>query len=152
MKIKIKFDDFKKLDKELAFLENHIVVIGVLGDEESEDGVPVKEYAIHVEYGAPRINIPARPFFRTATQSRKAHLKILHYSKARIREIIEGKITAKQALEDIGTFVMGEIIQSLKGGNWKANSPATIKKKGKNNPLLDKGTLLESINFEIRRK
>lgn len=149
MRVKIHFEDFEKLDKELKYLENHYVVIGVLSDEKI-DSVTVKEYSIYVEYGT--VNIPSRPFFRSATTAKSARMKILNYTRSQFREVIERNKTGKQALEAIGIFVKGKIQYSIKKGNWVANSPATIAKKGKNNPLIDTGTMIKSIDYEIRKR
>jgi hypothetical protein len=88
MKVKQNFKEFEDLDKELKYLENHIVVIGVLSDDEV-NGVSVKDYSIYVEYGT--IYIPARPFFRTATTATKAKKDIENRLNYEIENVIIGK-------------------------------------------------------------
>ena len=149
VKVEDNRDNLDELFKELEYLESHVIVVGVLADEET-DGVNVQEYAIYVEFGTK--NIPARPFFREATQTTEAKKKISKYMKNEMEKVIEGKKTGKQACDAVGEYVRGLIMKSINEGDWARNAPSTIKKKGKNNPLIDTTTLIKSIDYEIRRK
>ena len=150
--MKVILDDtrFAKLDKELLFLKKHILVIGVLGDAKSEKGVKVIDYAIWNEYGT--LTIPARPFFRNIVGTRRGKRLIEERMKKQVELILAGETTAYKALENVGIYVVGLIKESLLKGNWRKNADSTIKIKGKNNPLRDQGTLLKSIDFEIKRR
>jgi len=144
--------DLERLDKQLDYVNNHIVVVGFLS-EKNVDGVNVQKYAAWNEFGT--INIRSRPFFRRATQTKKAKEKIENYIDTQISLIIQGKKTGNQALKAIGLYVVGQVqlsIKSMKKFNIYKNKESTIKKKGKNNPLIDSGSMIQSVSFEIRRK
>ena len=157
MTVKVE-DNRKNLDdlfKELDYLDSHVIVVGVLGDKEVDE-VSVQEYAIYVEFGTENKegeeHIPARPFFREATQTTEARKKISKYMKNEMEKVIESKKTGKQACNAVGEYVRGLIVKSIKEGDWVPNAPSTVKQKGKNNPLIDTTTLIKSIDYEIRRK
>lgn len=154
MSIKVE-DDRDNLDdffKELKYLQNHKIIIGVLSDDEV-DGISVKDYSLYLEFGTD--HIPARPFFRTATQTTEAKKKISRYMDKELQKVMKGKKTAEQACDAIGKYIVGLIQKSIKYGNWTPNAPGTIKQKTgakKNNPLIDTTTMIKSIDYEIRRK
>lgn len=155
MKITTNLTKTKKLNSELEFMRAHKIRIGVLGegaDVKQEGGLTVKEYAELNEYGTS--NIPARPFFREAVQFGDSVNKIkqkIYYETSRVSQ---GKKTGLQALNAIGLFVKGRIQKSIKAGNWTPNAPSTRKKKVKKGgvkpPLIDTGSLVRAIDYEIK--
>ena len=139
-------EGLEKLDKELKYLQTHAVKVGVLGNG-SANGISVQDYAIFNEYGTSRI--PARPFFRLSVGTANAQNEIKEYMKQQVEQIIQGGISAQQAYENLGTFVVQKIKKTIASGNFAALNPQTIKKKGHSKPLIDTHSLYESINFEI---
>ena len=136
----------EKLDKELKYLQTHAVKVGVLGNG-SANGISVQDYAIFNEYGTSRI--PARPFFRLSVGTANAQNEIKEYMKQQVEQIIQGGMSAQQAYENLGTFVVQKIKKTIASGNFAALNPQTVKKKGHSKPLMDTHSLYESINFEI---
>lgn len=149
MRVRTDFTEIENLDRELQYLKTHYVVVGVLGEEFIND-IPILKIAIWNEYGTQ--NIPARPFFRYATKSKNAKDEIANKLKEEVEEVINGRKTGKQALNSVGIFTKGKIKSSIVSGPWKPNADTTSARKGKNTPLRDTGTLLKSIDYEIRRK
>ena len=142
--------EFERLDAELDYLQKHMLIIGVIGDE-YVDGVSVQKYAIYNEYGT--VYIPARSFFRRVTGTRRGISKIEARLDEQINEIIEGKQTGEGALKNVGVYTVSLLKESLLKGNWQANSKETSERKGTQKPpLVDTGTLLKNISYEIRRK
>ena len=141
-----KLEGLEKLDKELKYLQTHAVKVGVLGNG-SANGISVQDYAIFNEYGTSRI--PARPFFRLSVGTANAQNEIKEYMKQQVEQIIQGGMSAQQAYENLGTFVVQKIKKTIASGNFAALNPQTVKKKGHSKPLMDTHSLYESINFEI---
>lgn len=139
-------EGLEKLDKELKYLQTHAVKVGVLGNG-SANGISVQDYAIFNEYGTSRI--PARPFFRLSVGTANAQNEIKEYMKQQVEQIIQGGMSAQQAYENLGTFVVQKIKKTIASGNFAALNPQTIKKKGHSKPLMDTHSLYESINYEI---
>ena len=139
-------EGLEKMDKELKYLQTHAVKVGVLGNG-SANGISVQDYAIFNEYGTSRI--PARPFFRLSVGTANAQNEIKEYMKQQVEQIIQGGISAQQAYENLGTFVVQKIKKTIASGNFAALNPQTIKKKGHSKPLMDTHSLYNSINYEI---
>ena len=83
--------------------------------------------------------------------------KLDHYIKEQLKELLgkvaTGKITGEVALKSIGLEVQGLIQDSIKNGNWEKNADSTIAaKKGKGQELIETGSMLRAVSFEIRRK
>ena len=140
-----------KIEKELEYLRNHHVIVGFVGDKADKkvDGVEIWLYAIKNEYGGG--GSPSRPFFRTAINSNRKIIK--EEMNNFLLKVGTGKMTGEQALKGIGLIVQGMIQDSIKNGDWQANAPSTIRaKKGKGQPLIETGSMLRAVSFEIRRK
>ena len=140
-----------KIEKELDYLKTHTVWVGFVGGEADKkvDGVAIYMYANFNEYGGG--NTPSRPFFRTALNNNKKYIK--EQLKELLGKVATGKITGELALKSIGLEVQGLIQDSIKNGNWEENSDSTIvAKNGRGQPLIDTGSMLRAVSFEIRRK
>ena len=140
-----------KIEKELDYLKTHTVWVGFVGGEADKkvDGVAIYMYANFNEYGGG--NTPSRPFFRTALNNNRKYIK--EQLKELLGKVATGKITGELALKSIGLEVQGLIQDSIKNGNWEENSDSTIiAKNGRGQPLIDTGSMLRAVSFEIRRK
>ena len=140
-----------KIEKELDYLKTHTVWVGFVGGEADKkvDGVAIYIYANFNEYGTS--NIPSRPFFRTALNNNRKYIK--EQLKELLGKVATGKITGEVALKSIGLEVQGLIQDSIKNGNWEENSDSTIVAKNeRGQPLIDTGSMLRAVSFEIRRK
>ena len=140
-----------KIEKELDYLKTHTVWVGFVGGEADKkvDGVAIYMYANFNEYGTS--DIPSRPFFRTALNNNRKYIK--EQLKELLGKVATGKITGEVALKSIGLEVQGLIQDSIKNGNWEKNADSTIKaKNGIGQPLIDTGSMLRAVSFEIRRK
>lgn len=134
---------FKELEK-LAGLE---VQVGFQGDEAYEDGTSVSEIAAYNEFGTS--NIPARPFMK---QSFENHESELQAACDQVNKAIAQGRSAEQSLETLGVIVKGIVQQEIVEGGFAANSPATIKKKGSERPLIDTSHMRQSVNFVIKSR
>ena len=144
-------EELDKIEKELDYLKKHTVWVGFVGSEADKkvDGVAIYMYANFNEYGTS--NIPSRPFFRTALNNNRKYIK--EQLKELLGKVATGKMTGKMALKSIGLEVQGLIQDSIKNGNWESNAPGTIRaKNGMGQPLIDTGSMLRAVSFEIRSK
>ena len=140
-----------KIEKELDYLKKHTVWVGFVGSEAEKkvNGVAIYMYANFNEYGTS--DIPSRPFFRTALNNNRKYIK--EQLKELLGKVATGKMTGEKALKSIGLEVQGLIQDSIKNGNWESNAPGTIRaKNGMGQPLIDTGSMLRAVSFEIRRK
>ena len=144
-------EELDKIEKELDYLKKHTVWVGFVGSEAEKkvNGVVIYMYANFNEYGTN--NIPSRPFFRTALNNNRKYIK--EQLKELLGKVATGKMTGEKALKSIGLEVQGLIQDSIKNGNWESNAPGTIRaKNGMGQPLIDTGSMLRAVSFEIRSK
>ena len=140
-----------KIEKELDYLKKHTVWVGFVGSEAEKkvNGVVIYMYANFQEYGTS--DIPSRPFFRTALNNNRKYIK--EQLKELLGKVATGKMTGKMALKSIGLEVQGLIQDSIKNGNWESNAPSTIRaKNGTGQPLIETGSMLRAVSFEIRTR
>jgi hypothetical protein len=119
--------------------------VGFLEGATYPDGTPVAEVAAHDEYGVPAHNQPPRPYFRGMISRKSGNwgkgvgdlLKANHYD-------------AEKALGMMGEGIKGQLQESITELSDPANAPSTIAKKGFDDPLVDTGHMLNSVDYEVK--
>lgn len=157
MNINVKIDfnrsPLDKMARELAKCEKYKVKVGVLngGDYRDENNhLTVAGYGLINEFGNVLKNIPERSFIRSPLMS---HLvERIVKDKEKFGEIYENKENAEGIYERMGIIaksIIQEAFATSNDGNWAENSPITIMKKKSSKPLIDKGRLVKSIDYEV---
>jgi hypothetical protein len=94
--------------------------------------------------------IPARPFMPYAYQlfvkGKERFLKRL------ADRMFHENIPANQALKEIADYLEYCIVRSIQNGDWEPNAPSTIRRKGFDKPLIDKGTMWQTVTSQIVKK
>lgn len=94
------------------------------------------------------VDIPSRPFIRTAFRENKA--KYQRMMENGVKLILEGKKTTKELLEAVGMECQADIQESIRNWSKPPNAPATIaRKKNTNNPLIDTGVMRQKVTYRI---
>ena len=130
--------------KKLSELE---VQVGFQGDDAYEGGTSTAEVAAYNELGSS--DTPARPFMK---QSFENHEDELRAACERVNATITSGGSVEQALNALGVAVKGLIQTEIVDGDFAENAPSTIKKKGSDRPLIDTGTMRQSVNYVIKRR
>ena len=137
---------FNRIVRDLQKLDGMEVVPGMLKDSgKSSNGASYVDIATGNEYGTRRI--PSRPFIRiSADTNRQAWAKMAQQC---VNDVIGGD-SPTEAARVIG-HRMVEDIRKVFGdtSKLKANAPSTIKKKGRNEPLVDSGEMRRRVNFRV---
>ena len=121
------------------------VKVGFFSTARYEDGTPVAAVAAWNEFGTE--TIPERPFFRNA----------LAESERSVGRILQGGLDTKKMVVDeqlagrVGAHVQGKIRDSITALNEPPNAPSTVRAKGSSDPLMDTGTLRNSVDWEVER-
>lgn len=124
-------------------------VVGIFGEDAVKDhgGVPNIDIAEKNEFG---VGVPERSFIRATVDQKEKEIQ--GQMKASFLSVIDKKSTFKQALEQIGLYVEGQIKKRIAGGIPPPNAPSTIAKKGSSTPLIDTGQLRASVHSQARIK
>lgn len=94
-------------------------------------------------------NMPARPFMASSFENNEEKLKAF---SAQCFKQIEARGTAQDVLQKVGVYAKGIIQQEISDGDFAANAPSTVARKGSDKPLIDTGHMRQSVNFEIKGK
>lgn len=126
--------------RNLKLLNRSATKVGVQAGEKN-DGKSIAEYAAYNEFGTK--DIPSRPFMRTAFD--KNRVELYNFSDAQYNNVLARRLSTINALGLVGEFFQNKIQQSIEQGNWEPNDPKTVKQKGSSKPLIDTGTMKNSI-------
>lgn len=141
--------DGKKLKKELEQLKKLQVRIGFQrGKKKYDDETDMCDVALFNELGTSKS--PSRPFLRQSVDDNSDKINAL--CKSIMKNISNGSCTAEEAYKKAGVYIKGLVQEQIKNGEFEANKPSTIKKKGSDKPLIDTGQMRQSVNFVICKK
>ena len=121
------------------------VKVGFFSTAKYEDGTPVAAVAAWNEFGTE--TIPERPFFRRAIAEMEGG----------ISKIVKAGIDTKKMVVDdrladrVGAYAQGQIQESITALKEPPNAPSTVRAKGSSDPLLDTGTLRNSVSWEVEQ-
>ncbi len=140
---------WQEIQRELAELKKIGVKVGITeANNTSEDGANIAEYAAYNEEGTE--HIPSRPFIRSWVDNNQEQINKVMDSA--FNRIVKGQWTAEDAMKRIGEFGASGIKKNIAKGSFEPNAESTIKRKGSSRPLIDTGTLRNSIRYEVVRK
>lgn len=133
----------------LAEADQTDVRVGVRQDKGSQipDGsrLTLAEIAAVNEFGSMDGRIPERSFLRsTVDQNADA------YEKQLTRDLM-GSGDVPGAFTRLGLQAVADVQRTMVELDDPPNAPATIARKGADNPLIDTGRLRQSIDFEVGR-
>ena len=138
----------KKYFRELQKLANLEVQVGFqAGQAKEKNGADIAEIAAYNEFGSS--GTPARPFMK---QSFEKHKDQLQAGCDMVNQTIANGGTAEQGLNKLGVMCKGLVQQEIVDGGFAPNAPSTIAKKGSSQPLIDTGTMRQSVNYVIKTR
>lgn len=156
--------EWDRIRKEIVLFKNGKTSIGFFtgGNDPSKDlatramvqeygaRIPVTKkmkgffaYKFGIQLKTKMIRIPARPFQRRTFDNNQGMIQKMinmFYGK-----VIDGKLSAKQALSQLGEWYRGLTIVAVRSGGFAPNAPLTIKQKKSSRPLVDSGEMINSL-------
>lgn len=133
--------------RELQKMTEMEVRVCFQGDEKYEDGTTIAEVAAYNEFGSS--DTPERPFMRQSFENHESELQAACDAANRL---VSSGGSADQALQQIGVVAKGLVQEEIVNGGFAPNAESTIKKKGSEQPLIDTGTMRQSVNFVVKRR
>lgn len=140
MRVTAEGERFQRLVEELTKTK---LSVGIRpGEHFEEDGTDVAEVALRNEFGDDKV--PARPFMAQTVDNNGAEInRIIH------RAFQEED--AHDILSLIGDGISELMRQEIEKGDFVPNAPATIAAKGSDKPLIDTGTMKDSIGYWLTK-
>lgn len=132
----------KKLTEIAESMGGGSVSVGFMSGATYPDGTPVAAVAFWNEFGG--MDRPARPFFRGMISKesptwagKMAKLaKMTNYDGPRVLGLM-------------GEDIKGALVQSINDFETPGLAPSTIAAKGFAKPLIDTGTMLRAVDYEV---
>lgn len=90
------------------------------------------------------VTIPPRPFFRLMIDTKSPGWGA---SMAKVLKATDCHLDV--ALGRMGEGIRGQLQASIRDFDNPANAPSTVAKKGFNQPLIDSGHMLSSVDYEV---
>lgn len=137
----------KRYFAELKKLEQLEVQVGYWSYGDAYGGTNPIDVAVYNELGTS--TIPARPFMK---QSFENHESDLQGACDTVNNLISNGSTAEQALVTLGNFCKALVQEEIVNGGFEPNAPSTIEKKKSKRPLIDTGTMRQSVDFKIKKR
>lgn len=133
--------------RRLLGLGNLGVSVGVHDDAgESEDGVPVAEYAAINEYGSDDGHVPERSFLRSTLDEQEG--KYARELEKAVDRTLDG-VPLKAALLPLAQMARADVQHKIESHVPPANAPSTVKRKGHGDTLEETGLLHDSISAKV---
>jgi hypothetical protein len=120
--------------------------VGFLEGATYPNGKSVALIAAIQNFGAPRANIPPRPFF-----SNMVAKKSPQWPSGLARQLKATGNDVDAALALTGEAIRGQLQQEIRETNAPPLSPVTIARKGFDKPLIHTSNMINSVAYEIRR-
>lgn len=105
---------------------------------------------LHLKASTTTITIPERSFLRSGFDEN--HKKVAKDSEPMVSAMLGGKMTVQAGAGAIGQQLADAIKKYARDLRSPANHPFTVDQKGSSNPLVDTGSLIGAITFEIVRE
>jgi hypothetical protein len=144
----------EKIRREMEKLKSMSVKAGIVEGAGEVDGVAVAQYAAWNEMGVPGVKkkwkIPPRPFIRGWIDNKRASIQ--KTVEKLFGLVSNGSLDANTAVGRLGQYAQDGIKTYIKTGDFVANAEITILRKGSSRPLIDSGTMRNSVRYEILNK
>jgi DNA-binding protein H-NS len=117
---------------------------------QNTSGPTIAEYATWNELGTADGRIPPRPFVRGWIDNNREQIgKTLEKLYGLVSD---GKLDAMTAIERLGRYGESGVKSYIRNGTFTPNADSTIAKKGSSKPLIDTGTLRNSIRYQVIKR
>lgn len=150
-------NQIKKTVKGINYMLHTEVVVGITEESDvvRESGITNSQLLYLQENGVPSHNIPPRPVIKPALNQDEVKDKMKSLIKDAWKVALKNGDTdaAEQCFEKAGMVGRDACKDYITSGDKLApNSEKTIRRKGSSTPLIDTGSMLNSISYEVRKK
>lgn len=135
---------YRQIKRLLSDAKAVTVSVGIRGAENSD----LAEYAAANEFGTD--TIPERSFLRTTVDENAAkYVKVIGKG---IKRVLAGQARLHDEFDRLGLRVVRDVKRKIRAIKDPPNAPATVARKGVNNPLIDTGRMRQSIDYVVEEE
>lgn len=138
---------FDLIRHEIALMAKKSVKVGIIEGAARTDGASMAQIGAWNEYGAPKRNIPSRPWLRGWIASRQSQINntVLKLFKL----VGAGQMDARTALGRLGQYAQDGIKAYIRNGSFVKNADSTIRQKKSSKPLIWSGQMRNSVRYQV---
>ena len=136
---------FDKLSRRLDAADGAGVEYGIR-DEPHRSGMTTAQLARRLHDGDPDRGLEPRPFFEQAEEDLRTIAPRLQ--KRALQAIMKSK-DPERALQTLADAAREALARSIDNFEDPPNKPSTIKRKGRNDPLVDHGDLIKAVDAVV---
>lgn len=156
MSVKITKDKsgWDKLKKNLLKNSQDVLKIGIFEQAKygpENDNLQVAQVLQWMEEGDP-VLYPPRPVMRVGFLPRLKTSEYVPLFQETISSVLEGKLTLKQSYRRMAPILVAGLKNEIIQWDTPPNSPQTVADKGFNDPLINTGKMLESVDFKVEKR
>lgn len=136
-----------RIRREIASMDGAAVTVGLHEEDAGPQDPNAVERGYFNEFGSD--NVPARPFMRSTHDTQR--LDWIKRMQIDFGRVMDGKLSGRGMLESVGRLATSDIRRAVVNWDTPPNAPRTIAQKGVDDPLVDTGEMLDSIDYQVRR-
>ncbi|MFJ7841588.1 hypothetical protein ACIQXG_19330 [Lysinibacillus sphaericus] len=102
---------------------------------------------LHLKADTTHIIIPERSFMRTGADLHERDVQ--RKAEQLIDKVIAGNVSVDEFFKELANELKGKIQEHAIDLDNPVNHPFTVERKGSNNPLVDKGGLIQSMEVDV---
>lgn len=125
---------------------NNVLEVGFMAEATYPDGTSVAEVAAKNEFGDPKENRVARPFFRRMIAEKKKNWA------TDLNSLLAHGNSIDEALDLLGKRMGEDLQMSIRNFTDPPLRPSTIAKKGFDKPLIDTANMLMSVSHRVSKE
>lgn len=118
---------------------------------EENDHLPVATVAAWMEHGHP-YDYPPRPFIRQGFIPRLRGKEYRPYFAQVVKNMLTGQGSVLSQAHVLGALMRKGLQNEIIAWDTPPNSENTVSKKGFNDPLIETGYMLETVDYRIRKE
>ena len=103
-------------------------------------------HGVHLKKTTTEIVIPPRPFMRMTYSEHKTKWLNL------VKTMLKKDFGVDQIAGILGEEIKADIQDKIMSGKFVSNSSFTIMRKGRDQPLIDTGEMLKSVDYSVTKK
>lgn len=102
---------------------------------------------LHLKASTTVVTIPERSFLRASWDAESK--KVIVKAKKALPDVLTGSMSTEEYCKMVGIMLTSMVKDYARDLSKPANHPFTIEQKSSSNPLVDTGSLIESITYEV---
>jgi len=143
--------NLQKVITAMNAIDDTVVKVGLFEEDKygpENENYNVAQVAFWQEYGE---GVPERPFVSYTFSDPSLLTKVRNTMKMVAETVFKGNVSSNRQLGKLGDEISNMMKWEIITWSTPSNSPSTIEKKGRDDPLVDTGKMWESVKHKVMK-